>query len=123
MAHECKAEDISRSQGPIRPEIGNETDDKNRSHDPHEKQREAEDDSSRSLQLTTPTNHHMRTLITMITLFALTAINSPSMAQEEGVPTEANETNEQLVEQGSAEDPILIESPGEILEAPKRWST
>ena len=112
MAQEWNAGDDFRSHRPIRPGLENETDDKNRSHDQFEK-REAEDDSSRSLQLTTPRHHYMRTLITMITLFALAAITSPSMAQEEGVPSEANESNEQPVEQASSEEPILIDAPEE----------
>ena len=58
----------------------------------------------------------MRTPIIMITLFALTAITSPTMAQEEGVPSEANETSEQPVEQVSSEDPILIETSKESVE-------
>lgn len=110
---------MHRSERPTRIQIGTRTYEKKGSHEPFEKKREAEDDSSRSLQLTTPRNHHMRTpitMITMITLVALTAIASPSMAQEEDVPSEANETSVQPVEEGSSVDPILIEPSEESLE-------
>jgi len=78
--------------------------------------REAEDDSSRSLELNTPRHDHMRTMITMITVCALAAFSSPTLAQEENTTSPATEEAPQALEPDSSEEGNAEELTGESVD-------